>query len=35
MGWIIEAGGGWQTAFWVLTPVSVLGAIAGWNTRIR
>jgi len=35
MGWIIEEGGGWQTAFWVLTPVSVLGAIAGWNTRIR
>ncbi len=34
-GWIIESGGGWQTAFWVLAPVSILGAAAGWMTRIR
>jgi predicted MFS family arabinose efflux permease len=35
MGWLIESGGGWQTAFWVLAPVSVLGAVAGWMSRIR
>jgi len=34
-GWIIESGGGWQTAFWVLAPVSILGAVAGWMVRIR
>jgi predicted MFS family arabinose efflux permease len=34
-GWVIESGGGWQTAFWVLAPVSVLGAVAGWMSRIR
>jgi MFS family permease len=34
-GWIIESGGGWQTAFWVLAPVSILGAVAGWGVRIR
>jgi len=32
-GWIIESGGSWQTAFWVLAPVSVLGAAAGWMTK--
>jgi MFS family permease len=35
MGWVIEFGGGWQTAFWVLAPVSILGAAAGWLSRIR
>ena len=35
MGWVIESGGGWQTAFWVLAPVSVLGAVGGWMIRIR
>jgi predicted MFS family arabinose efflux permease len=34
-GWVIESGGGWQTAFWVLAPVSLLGAAAGWLSRIR
>ena len=34
-GWVIESGGGWQMAFWVLTPVSILGAVAGWISRIR
>jgi MFS family permease len=34
-GWIMESGGGWQTAFWVLAPVSILGAVAGWMLRIR
>lgn len=34
-GWVIESGGGWQTAFWVLAPLSVLGAVAGWMSRIR
>jgi MFS family permease len=35
IGWVIESGGGWQTAFWVLAPVSLLGAVAGWMSRIR
>ena len=35
MGWVIESGGGWQAAFWVLAPVSLLGAVAGWLSRIR
>lgn len=35
IGWVIESGGGWQTAFWVLAPVSILGAMAGWLSRIR
>jgi MFS family permease len=34
-GWVIESGGGWQMAFWVLAPVSVLGAVAGWMARIK
>jgi len=34
-GWLIESGGGWQTAFWVLAPVSILGAAAGWRSRTR
>jgi MFS family permease len=35
MGWVIESGGGWEMAFWVLAPVSFLGAMAGWRSRIR
>jgi len=35
IAWVIESGGGWQTAFWVLAPVSLLGAVAGWMSRIR
>jgi len=34
-GWVIESGGGWQTAFWILAPVSLLGAAAGWMIRIK
>lgn len=34
-GWAIESGGGWQLAFWVLAPVSILGAMAGWMARIK
>jgi predicted MFS family arabinose efflux permease len=34
-GWVIESGGGWERAFWVLAPVSVLGAVAGWMAKIR
>jgi MFS family permease len=35
IGWLIESEGGWRTAFWVMAPVSVLGAVAGWMARIR
>ena len=28
-GWGVESGGGWQAAFSVLAPVSILGAVAG------
>jgi MFS family permease len=35
MGWVIESGGGWEMAFWVLAPVSFLGAMAGWRSGIR
>ena len=35
MGWLIESGGGWEMAFWVLAPVSLLGAMAGWRSGIR
>jgi MFS family permease len=34
-GWVVEATGGWQTAFWVLVPVCAVGAIAGWMTKMR
>jgi len=34
-GWAVHSGGGWQTAFWILVPVSVLGAISGWAAKIR
>jgi len=34
-GWIVEAAGGWQIAFWMLVPVCAGGAIAGWMAKIR
>jgi MFS family permease len=34
LGWVAESFG-WQTAFWSLTPVSVLGGISAWTARIR
>ena len=34
-GWTVESGGGWQTAFWVLAPVGVLGAVSAWVARMR
>ena len=34
LGWVAESFG-WQAAFWSLTPVSMLGAISAWRTRIR
>jgi len=42
-GWIVQSQGasggalgeGWQTAFWILAPVSVLGAVSGWAARMR
>jgi MFS family permease len=34
-GWAVQSGGGWQTAFWILGPISVLGAISGWVAKIR
>jgi MFS family permease len=34
LGWVVESYG-WQTAFWSLAPVSVLGGISAWTARIR
>ena len=34
-GWAVQSWGGWQTAFWILAPISILGAIAGWVAKIR
>ena len=34
-GWMVESMGGWQMAFWTLTPVSALGAMAGWKAKIK
>jgi len=33
-GWAVQSGN-WQTAFWILAPVSVLGGISGWVARMR
>jgi len=33
-GWAVESWG-WQAAFWTLTPVSLLGAIAAWIARMK
>ena len=35
LGGMIESGGSWATAFWVLAPVSALGAAASWLVRVR
>jgi MFS family permease len=34
-GWIVEATGSWQIAFWTLVPVCAVGTIAGWVARMR
>jgi MFS family permease len=35
IGWIIESKNGWEIAFWMLAPVSILGAISGWFAKIK
>lgn len=35
LGWMIESGGSWVIAFWMLAPVSALGAVASWMARVR
>jgi MFS family permease len=34
-GWMVESMGGWQVAFWSLTPVSAIGAIASWMAKMK
>jgi len=34
-GWVVEFLGGWQTAFWVLAPISAIGGIAAWITKMK
>jgi len=34
-GWLIESKWGWEIAFWMLAPVSILGAISGWFAKIK
>jgi MFS family permease len=34
LGWLAEMGG-WQVAFWALAPVSALGAVAVWLSKVR
>ena len=34
-GWLVDFTGGWATSFWLLAPVCLAGAIAGWIARIR
>lgn len=34
-GWAVQSGGGWNIAFWILVPISILGAISGWAARMR
>ena len=34
-GWMVESMGGWQIAFWSLTPVSAIGAIASWMAKMK
>ena len=34
-GWIIESKDGWEIVFWMLAPVSILGALSGWLAKIR
>ena len=35
LGWMVDAIGGWETAFLSLAPVGVGGAIAGWIAKMR
>ena len=34
-GRVVEFWGGWQTAFWILAPISILGAVSGWVARMK
>jgi predicted MFS family arabinose efflux permease len=34
-GWLVDYTGGWATGFWVLAPVCLAGAIAGWIAKVR
>ena len=34
-GWLVDYTGGWATGFWVLAPVCLSGAIAGWIAKVR
>ncbi|RPJ11434.1 MAG: MFS transporter [Deltaproteobacteria bacterium] len=33
-GWAMQSWG-WQAAFWILAPVSMLGAVSGWIARMK
>jgi MFS family permease len=35
VGWMIESKGGWEIAFWLLAPVSILGALSGWLSKVK
>ncbi len=35
LGWLAAEMGGWQVAFWALAPVSALGAVAVWLSKVR
>lgn len=35
LGWMVEAMGGWETAFLSLAPVGIVGTIAGWIAKMR
>jgi MFS family permease len=34
-GWLVDSTGGWAAGFWVLAPVCLAGAIAGWIAKVR
>ncbi|RPJ40380.1 MAG: MFS transporter, partial [Deltaproteobacteria bacterium] len=34
-GWLVDFTGGWATGFWLLAPVCLAGAIAGWIAKVR
>lgn len=34
-GWIVGQTGSWEAAFWVLAPVSAIGAAAMWATKVK
>ena len=33
-GWVVQSWG-WQTAFWILAPISLVGGISGWMVKMR